>query len=71
MPPSIDADASPNHPTSPLAYSDHVEPTRTAFAASNGDENEPNSDANTAPDPTSLAESIEFVSRERYLHENE
>ena len=64
MPPSIDADASPNHPPSPLACSGHVEPTRTALTASNGDENEPNFDAITAPDPTSLAESIEFVSRE-------
>lgn len=61
----------PTHHPSHLAYSDHVEPKRTVFAASNGDENEPNSDANTTTDPTSLAESIEFVSRERYLHENE
>ncbi len=65
MPPSIDADASPNGPPSPLLCPGHGGPTTTAVSSvemeSKEDENERNFDA---ADLTSLLTSIEFVSRE-------
>ena len=68
MPPSIDAEASPNHPPTPLVHSERGGHTTAAFSAAeiarNEVENVPNSDSTAAVHPTSLAESIEFVSRE-------
>jgi len=65
MPPSIDADASPNGPPSPLPCPGHGGSSATAFSSvemeSKEDENGRNFDA---ADPTSLLTSIEFVSRE-------
>ena len=73
MPPSIDADASPNDHPRPLVHSDHGEHARGAFQtvemAQNEDENELSSDITATINPTSLLDSIEFVSREVFQTE--
>jgi len=68
MPPSIDADASPNGPPSPLPCPGRGGSSATAFSSVEMEAKEDENERNFyAADPTSHLTSIEFVSRGRCL----
>ena len=74
MPPSIDADASPNDHPRPLVHSDHGEHARGAFQTvemvQNEDENELNSDITATINPTSLLDSLNSFHEKYFRQKN-